>query len=197
MSIEIDERQVKMMIRNENENKVMTIVMTGLMMCLIMVATMFIKVPVPFTQGYVHLGDSMIFLAVLVLGKKNGSIAAGIGSALGDIIGGYAFWAPWTLVIKFLMAFIMGAFVEHMEKKGKHNTGTPGIAVMEIFGMIIAGLEMVAGYYIASAVMYGNLLTPIPSIPWNIGQFAVGMVIASIIASALCKTPARKFFAIK
>lgn len=186
-----------MMIRNENENKVMTIVMTGLMMCLIMVATMFIKVPVPFTQGYVHLGDSMIFLAVLVLGKKNGSIAAGIGSALGDIIGGYAFWAPWTLVIKFLMAFIMGAFVEHMEKKGKHNTGTPGIAVMEIFGMIIAGLEMVAGYYIASAVMYGNLLTPIPSIPWNIGQFAVGMVIASIIASALCKTPARKFFAIK
>lgn len=66
-------------------------VMTALMMCLVMIATMFIKVPIPFTQGYVHLGDSMIFLAVLILGKKSGALAAGAGSALGDIIGGYAF----------------------------------------------------------------------------------------------------------
>ena len=84
------------MMRNDNTNK---IVLTGLMMCLVTVATMFIKVPVPFTQGYVHLGDSMIFLSVLVLGKRNGVIAAGVGSALGDILGGYAFWAPWTLII--------------------------------------------------------------------------------------------------
>lgn len=185
------------MMRNENDNKVTTIVMTGLMMCLIMIATMFIKLPIPFTQGYVHLGDSMIFLSILVLGKKNGSIAAGVGSALGDVIGGYAFWAPWTLVIKFLMAFIMGAFVEYMEKKGKNNIGNSGISVMEMIGMLIAGIEMTAGYYIASIVMYGNLLVPIPSVPWNIGQFVVGMVIASLIASALCKTPAKKYFAIK
>ncbi|MEY8296878.1 ECF transporter S component [Emergencia timonensis] len=190
-------KQVRIMIRNENDNKITAIVMTGLMMCLIMVATMFIKLPIPFTQGYVHLGDSMIFLSILVLGKKNGSIAAGVGSAMGDIIGGYAFWAPWTLVIKFLMAFLMGAFVEHMEKKGRNNTGSFGISAMEIVGMVIAGIEMVVGYYIASAVMYGNLLVPVPSIPWNVGQFAVGMVIASIIASALCKTPAKKYFAIK
>ena len=39
----------------------------------------------------------MIFLAVLILGKKSGALAAGAGSALGDIIGGYAFWALWTL----------------------------------------------------------------------------------------------------
>ena len=54
-------------------------VMTALMMCLVMIATMFIKVPIPFTQGYVHLGDSMIFLAVLILGKKSGALAAGAG----------------------------------------------------------------------------------------------------------------------
>lgn len=185
------------MIRNENDNKITNIVMTGLMMCLVMVATMFIKLPIPFTQGYVHLGDSMIFLSIFVLGKKNGSIAAGVGSAMGDIIGGYAFWAPWTLAIKFLMAFIMGAFVEHMGKKGKNHSGAFGISAMEIVGMVIAGIEMVVGYYIASAVMYGNLLVPIPSIPWNIGQFVVGMIIASIVASALCKTSAKKFFAIK
>ena len=69
--------------RNQNDNRIMNLVLTGLMMCLVMVATMFIKVPIPFTQGYVHLGDSMIFLSVLVLGTRNGCIAAGVGSALG------------------------------------------------------------------------------------------------------------------
>lgn len=185
------------MFRNENTNNVTNLVMTGLMMCLVMISTMFIKIPIPFTQGYVHLGDSMIFLSILILGKKNGSIAAGLGSALGDILGGYAFWAPWTLVIKFLMAWIMGMFVEHMEKKGRNHTEHFGVSAMEIVGMALAGIEMCAGYYIASAVMYGNLLVPLPSVPWNIGQFAVGMVIACLIASSLSKTPAKKYFAFK
>ena len=105
------------MIRKNSTDKVTNLVMTALMMCLIIAATMFIRIPIPMTQGYVHLGDSMIFLSVLILGKKQGAAAAGLGSALGDVLGGYAFWAPWTFVIKFLMALILGAFVEHMEKK--------------------------------------------------------------------------------
>lgn len=174
----------------------MTLVMTGLMMCLVTVATMFIKIPIPITQGYVHLGDSMIFLSVLVLGKKHGAAAAGLGSALGDILGGYAFWAPWTLIIKLLMGYILGAFVEHMEKNGKHRQ-EHGIAAVELIGMLLAGIEMAAGYYIVEAVMYGNFAAPMAALPWNIGQFAVGMVIASVIAAALCKTPAKKYFAYK
>ena len=58
------------------------------------------------TQGYVHLGDTMVFLGVLMLGKRRGAAAAGLGSALADVLGGFAFWAPWTLVIKSLMAFV-------------------------------------------------------------------------------------------
>lgn len=185
------------MLRNENANKITTMVMTALMMCLVMIATMFIKIPIPFTQGYVHLGDSMIFLSVLILGKKNGSVAAGLGSALGDILGGYAFWAPWTLVIKFIMAWIMGVFVEHMEKKDRNNVEKFGVSAMEIVGMTFAGIEMCVGYYIASAVMYGNWMIPLPSVPWNVGQFVVGMIIACVLASALCKTPAKKYFAFK
>lgn len=184
------------MIRNENRNQITTMVMTALMMCLIMIATMFIKVPIPFTQGYVHLGDSMIFLAVLILGKKGGALAAGAGSALGDIIGGYAFWAPWTLLIKLIMAWILGSFVERMEKSGNGN-GHAGISAAEIIGMVVAGIEMTAGYYVTEAVMYGNFIAPLSGVPWNIGQFAVGMVIACILAGALCKTPAKKYFAYK
>ena len=35
-----------------------------------------IKIPIPVTGGYSHMGDCMIFLAVFILGRKNGAIAA-------------------------------------------------------------------------------------------------------------------------
>ena len=51
----------------EKTNK---LVMTALMMCMIIVLTMFVKVPIPLTQGYVHLGDAMIFISVMLLGWR-------------------------------------------------------------------------------------------------------------------------------
>ena len=92
----------------KTRNNTFKIVMTALMMCLIMVATMFIRIPIPGTQGYVHLGDAMIFLSVLILGWKYGALAAAFGSMLADIIGGFAMWAPWSFAIKGIMALILG-----------------------------------------------------------------------------------------
>lgn len=45
---------------------------TALMIALIFVCTFTIKLPNPATGGYTHMGDCMAFLAVLVLGKKDG-----------------------------------------------------------------------------------------------------------------------------
>ena len=102
--------------RYNSDKRINTVVMTGLMMGLILVATSLFKVPVPLSQGYVHLGDGMIFLAVLLLGKRNGALAAGLGSALGDLLGGFALWVPFTFVIKFLMAYLMGVVIDLLEK---------------------------------------------------------------------------------
>ena len=71
----------------ETRSATFRIVMTALMMCIIMIATMFIRVPIPGTQGYVHLGDAMIFLSVLILGWKYGAVAAAFGSMLADVVG--------------------------------------------------------------------------------------------------------------
>lgn len=87
-------------------------ILTGLMMALVTVATMVFIIPVPFTSGYIHLGDSMIFLSVLILGYRYGAVASGVGSALADIFVGYANWAPWTLCIKGIMALMMGLAIE-------------------------------------------------------------------------------------
>ena len=79
--------------------KTNTIVMTAMMMCLVLVTTYTFKIPTPF-QGYVHLGDAMIFLSVLIVGKKYGAVAAAFGSALADLLGGYV--APASGRILFL-----------------------------------------------------------------------------------------------
>jgi uncharacterized membrane protein len=85
----------------ENKDKTMKIILTGLMMAMIVVATMLIVIPVPFSSGgYIHLGDAMIFLSVLILGWRYGAVAAGVGSMLSDIFLGYAAYAPWTLFVK-------------------------------------------------------------------------------------------------
>lgn len=181
--------------RIESNNRIYMTVMTGLMVCMILVTTSLFKVPVPFSQGYVHLGDSMIFLAVLLLGHKNGAMAAGVGSALGDLLGGFAMWAPFSFIIKFLMAYLMGAFVEAMEKRGHPVAGRHGFSAMELVGMILAGVEMTFGYFLVERMFYGNWAAAAIGIPWNIGQFALGCFCCVIISEALYKTPLRKYFA--
>ncbi|MCL1810028.1 MAG: ECF transporter S component [Clostridiales bacterium] len=173
--------------------KTSKLVMTAMMMCLIIVATMFFKIPIPFANGYVHLGDAMVFLSVLVLGIKHGVFASAAGSALGDVLGGFAIWAPWTLVIKGVMALIMGLLVKAATKEPTNGT-IPRVTAAQAVGMCIAGLWMTAGYYAAEGVIYGNWAVALLGIPWNVGQFATGAALAVGLSASLCKTPARRYF---
>ena len=176
----------------QTNSKTFRLVLTALMMCLIMVAILFIRVPIPFTQGYVHLGDAMIFLAVLVLGWKYGAVAAALGGMLGDIVGGFAAWAPWTFAIKGIMALILGLIIAKASKK--EDISYKKFMLAEILGMIAAGIFMVAGYYVAEGIMYGNWVAPALGVPLNIGHFVVGIILATVIAAALSKTPAARYF---
>jgi uncharacterized membrane protein len=173
------------------ETKTNKLIMTALMICMITVSTMFLRIPVG--RGYVHFGDAMIFLSILILGVKNGALASAIGSAFADVWG-FAVWAPWTFIIKGVMALIMGFFILMMMKKNG-NRKSSGMQIVQATGMFLAGLWMTFGYFIAEWVMYRNLIIPLLNIPWNIGQFVVGMVIALAAAASLYKTPAGKYFA--
>ena len=55
--------------------------------------------------------------------------------------------------------------------------------------MVLGGIEMVAGYYLAASIMYSNWLVPLGSIPWNIGQFVMGIILAVLLAAMLESTP--------
>ena len=153
------------------------LVFTSLMACLVLLGTILFRIPVPMTQGYVHLGDAMIYIGVLLLGKKQGAAAAALGSSLGDILGGFAFWAPWTFIIKFAMAYIAGSLIEKTSK---------------IVSMTAGGLVMCAGYLVAERVMYGSWALAAVGIPWNVGQFAVGIAVALAAQPLLSHIPSPK-----
>lgn len=179
------------------KEKTERVVLAALVASLIMVMTFLFKIPSLNGQGYIHLGDMMIYLGVLIVGKRDGAMAAGIGSALADIIGGYAAYAIWTLIIKFLMAYVTGVIIEHMLKKEHKHMKVGNIPVYVAVAMLVGGIVMATGYTIVDSIFAGNPMSGLLGIPGNIMQFGTGIVFSLILASALYKTPVRKYFQYK
>ncbi|MFO7887145.1 MAG: ECF transporter S component [Eubacteriales bacterium] len=143
---------------------------TALMAAVVFVATMVVKIPVG--QGYLNFGDGAVFLSGLLLGPGYAFAAAAIGSSLADMIG-YPIYIPATFLLKGLMALIIS--------KAKDK----GIKV-RITYMVLGGLIMVLGYYLYEAfILYGNVISPLYYIPFNILQFSVGIVIAILLINPL------------
>jgi len=117
-----------------NGRNTKTLVLTGMMTALVFIATVAIRIPVPFTQGYIHAGDTMIFVSAAILGPIPGMIAAGVGSALADMMG-YPQWVIPTLLIKGLMGYLMGTFVNLESKKAKLRGGI----ILAVFSALIVG----------------------------------------------------------
>ena len=182
--------------RGNQDSKVYRIVMTAMMMCIIMVSILLLRIPIPFTQGYVNLSDAMIFMAVIILGWRYGAVAAGMGSLLGDLLAGFAMWAPWSLVIKAVMAVIFGLIIQiAANRAGKTEKGNRLFLSVEIVGMIIAGCFMAAAYFFAEGIMYGNWAVAVLGIPWNVGQFLLGTALAVALNKALGRTSLRSMMA--
>lgn len=187
----VNKKGDKYMVNNNvSRSKTSEIVMTGLMTAIITLSTMFLMIPVPLTNGYIHMGDSMIFVSVLLLGWKKGAFAAGFGSMLADIFVGYAAWAPWTLVIKLLMAVIMGICLEY----NSSNKKIGNVKFSVIIAMALSGSWMVLAYFGVGIVLYGGVAASAAGIPWNIVQFIIGFIIAMMVYTSLLKTPAKRYF---
>lgn len=150
------------------------IVMTALLAALVCVATMSIRIPTPSTGGYIHPGDALVILAGVILGPGYGFLAAGIGSAMADLLGGYFIYIPITLCIKGFVALFSGMVYQKMLK----NTTTRYIAVT--IGGIIDVIFVAFGYFFCESFLYG-VAGAAASIPANLIQGLGGMLIAMVL----------------
>ena len=149
-----------------------TLTINALAVALTSVATLAIRVPVPATQGYINLGDAVIFVAALLFGPRTGLLAGGIGSALADLLGGYAHWAPFTLVIKGVEGLLVGALA------GRSAFGTVWAYAGAVAAATLGGACMVAGYFVTETFLYG-WQPALAALSGNIVQ-AVGSVLVAV-----------------
>ena len=170
---------------NKNLYKV---ILAAVLTALICVGTMVIQIPMPLTNGYV-LGDCFIILAAWALGGPWSVAAAGIGSAMADLLTGYAHYAPGTLIIKALMAFVY--LLLYKAVSGKKDRAVIGTIV----GGIGAELVMIVGYFFYAWLLLGKSFEGASgSIPGNLIQGVFGIVCGVLMVTALDKLGFKKRF---
>lgn len=145
----------------------------GVLIALTTVMTMVIHIPTIGTNGYLNLGDMVVFLSAMILGRKGGFIVGGFGSALADLLLGYTHYVPITFIVKGLEGYIAGVILD--AKLGKRKP---------IIATTIGGLWMALGYYLAEIFMYGPKAA-LASVPGNIMQGLFGAVSAVLLFAAL------------
>ncbi|HFL3828704.1 TPA: ECF transporter S component [Clostridioides difficile] len=156
-------------------NNLKLLIRYAVLIALTTVMTMVIHIPTIGTEGYLNLGDMVVFLAALILGKKGGFIVGGFGSAMADLLLGYTHYVPITFIVKGLEGFIAGSLLE--TKIGKEKP---------IIATSIAGVFMAFGYFVPETFMYGK--AAIASIPGNIMQGLLGAVASVVLYTALKRT---------
>ena len=138
------------------------------------VATMLIQIPIAPTRGYLNFGDILVFTSALLFGKFVGGLAGGIGSAMADIITGYAYFSPYTLIIKGLEGFLAGAI-----RDGKSTR-------RDVVGWFVGAVVMVTGYFVVEAyVMAFGFPAALVEVPSNVIQVLSGAIIAIPLARGL------------
>jgi len=151
------------------------LVFTALMTALVFVATYLPHIPIPL--GYAHLGDAVIFLLALLMPRRTALFAACIGSALADLLGGFAIWVVPTLVIKCVMTEL----VCRMGRRGTVIASRTSVIV----ALTLSSLWMAAAYTLAGAVLYASMSAALASAPGLLMEGIVNSIIAFFLLPLL------------
>lgn len=135
------------------------------------IATLFVQIPVG--PGVLNFGEIVIYTAAFLFGGIVGGLAGGVGAAAADVLtGAFAFFAPFTLVIKGLEGFVVGQLAGASRR-------SKAIAVL-------AGAPiMIVGYFLTVAYFYGLPAAVFQELPIDLVQAAVGFAVALPLSEAL------------
>lgn len=168
------------------KNSAVNIALLAIMTALATIMTLIIQIPYPGTSGYFNFGDTMVMLGGLLLGPLGGFFAGGVGSALADLISGYTFYAPITLIVKGFEGMAVGFFSFKVKKHVR-------LSKWDIVGVLIAATVMLTGYFVAQVIIFSPILGVAVAIATAIGelvtvnlaQVAIGGSVALLIGPTI------------
>ena len=141
--------------------------MAGICAALIFVVTFLIKIPVPISMSgaYINLGDTIIYIVAFLINPIFAMLAAGIGSAIADMMFGAGVYILPTLFIKGLMGLACAMICKD------------GSFKRFVLACVVGGIIMVVGYGAFEAIAFG-LSVAIANLPYNLIQFTGGIIAA-------------------
>ena len=181
----------------KNSERIRLIALSGMFAAMITVMTTFIRIPASH-NGYTHAGDSMIYLAAMVLPAPFAAAASSVGGFMADILAGAPEWAFATAIIKAINTLPFIAVRYYLKKLG--NT-LPFIAVRyylkklgrdnriispySIAMLIPTSLVTIIGYFIAEGLMFGFEASLVTTLLTGWLQPTAGAAVFILVGGAL------------
>ncbi len=159
----------------KSDIKLRYITLAGLFAALIALFTAYILHIPAGPNGYIHLGDALIYLAAALLPTPYAMAAGAIGGGLADLLTA-PMWAPATVIIKILIVIPFTS--KHNKLLAKRNLIAP----------VIAMLITITGYYFAELILYGKETAFLVSVTSNSIQGLGSAAVFYILGAALDKT---------
>lgn len=148
---------------------------TALFAALITIMTAYVfHIPMGINGGYIHFGDSLIYIAACLLPRPYAILAAAIGGGLADLLTA-PMWAPATIIIK---AIITLPFTSK-----KNNI----VNVRNVIATVIAYLLSGFGYYLAEALLFGAPAALLISLSQSLIQSGGSAIVFIIVGVFLDK----------
>ena len=154
-------------------NKVGFMCMAGVFTALVFVVTAYLHIPT--NNGYIHIGDGIIYLAACLLPWPYAMVVGAGGALLADCLTGFAIWAPASVIIKALTALLFSS------KKDSIINFRNSIALLP------AALLCAGGYYLYEVLLYGNFIVPLAGIPASLTQSVASSIIFVVAGLSLDK----------
>lgn len=172
---------------SNNKTRTFELILSAMCIALVFVATLLLNIKLPITAngGLVHLGTAMLFIVSILFGPKKGAIAGAFGMGLFDLMSGWTLWAPITFIARGLQGYIVGKIAWSNGRKGNN------IAI-NLLATIVSMPPMIAVYYLGEGIMYSNWIAPAASIPGDLVQNILGVIISIPVCIFLKKIPAFK-----
>lgn len=152
--------------------KTRKLVIAAVLAAVITIMTAYVcHVPVGTNGGYVHFGDTFIYIAACMLPFPYAAAAAAIGAGLADLLTA-PMWILPTIIIKTLIC------IPFTSKKSKM------LCTRNVIAVFISAIISISGYAIAEGIMFGNWAASLVSLSGGFVQSGVSGILF-IIAGAL------------
>jgi uncharacterized membrane protein len=177
--------------------------------------TYMVRIPIAPTRGYVNFGDVAIYFTAILFGPFTAFITGGLGTAIADLLSGYAHWAPFTFLAHGLQGLFIGLIIkadsslrlkrletpvqgqegvqspeaaqqkQAGQKNGKTAQRRPALLTLVI--AFLAGTLTMGGIYFLTGGMMVGFAAAATEIPGNILQNLVGVLVGTPLALAVWK----------